>query len=116
MTHYSVQPRNWIFVKGYEFLSFFKKMSKSIGKNISKNVSIKYGQELLDHAKKSATIALKAASENAIQKTAKTTGELIGNKFVDEIIKVSRILPQNNSKTAESGAEILKERLYLHKK
>ena len=39
---YSVQPRDRIFVKGYEFLSFPKNISKNIGKNISKNLSGKY--------------------------------------------------------------------------
>ena len=33
--------------------------SKNIGKNISKNLRGKYSQKLLDHAKKSATDALK---------------------------------------------------------
>ena len=32
MMHYSVQPRDLIFVKGYGFLSF----AKNIGKNITK--------------------------------------------------------------------------------
>ena len=32
MTSYLVQPRDRIFVKGYEFLSFAKNMDKNIGK------------------------------------------------------------------------------------
>ena len=36
---YSVQPRDRIFVRGYEFLSFAKNMGKNIGKNISENLS-----------------------------------------------------------------------------
>ena len=36
MTRYSVQPRDRIFVKGYEFLFFAKITGKSIGKSISK--------------------------------------------------------------------------------
>ena len=31
--HYSVQPRDQIFVKDYGFLSFAKNMGKNIGKN-----------------------------------------------------------------------------------
>ena len=42
MTHYSVQPRDQIFVKGYGFLSFAKNMSKKISKNISKSLMDKY--------------------------------------------------------------------------
>ena len=59
MTACSAQPSDWIFVKGYGFLSFAKKMGKSIGKNLSG----KYSQKLLDHAKKSATDTLKTSSE-----------------------------------------------------
>ena len=66
MTRYSVQPRDRIFVKGYGFLSFAKNMGKNIGKNISKKLSSKYCQKLLDHAKKSATDAVKTASKRAI--------------------------------------------------
>ena len=58
MTRYSVEPRDQIFVKGYEFLSF----SKNIGKNIIKNLSGKYSpctlavrQKLFNHARQSAT-------------------------------------------------------------
>ena len=36
MTRYSVQPRDLIFVKGYEFLSFARNMGKNVVKNISK--------------------------------------------------------------------------------
>ena len=54
----SIQPRDRI-LGGYGFLSFAKNMDKNIGKNISKNVSSKYSQKLLDHAKESATDALK---------------------------------------------------------
>ena len=51
---YSVQPRNRIFVKGYEFLSFAKNVGDNIGKSISKNLSGKYSQKRLDVAKQSA--------------------------------------------------------------
>ena len=51
--HYSVQPRDRIFVKGYGFLS--------IGKTISKRVSGKYSQERLDHARQSLADTLKTS-------------------------------------------------------
>ena len=41
MTRYSVQPRDRIFLKGYEFLSFAKNIGKNVGKNRSKNLSSK---------------------------------------------------------------------------
>ena len=43
-------------------------MGRNIGKNISKNLNSKYSQKLLDHAKQSATNALKIASKRTIQK------------------------------------------------
>ena len=53
-------------------------------KNIGKNLSNKYGQKLLNSAKKSAIDAIKTDSKKAIQKTAETTGDLIGNKIADK--------------------------------
>ena len=90
MTRYSVQSRDFIIVKGYEFLSVAKNMGKNIGKNISKNLSGKYSRELLNHAKKSAADALKTSSKKVIQKTAGTTGDLIDNKIVDIFTKASK--------------------------
>ena len=78
---YSIEPRGRIYVKGYGFLSFAKNMGKSL--------SNKYGQKLLDSAKKSTTDAIKTASKRAIQKTAEATGDLIGNKIADRITSVS---------------------------
>ena len=66
MTQYSVQPRDWIFVKGYGFLSFAKNMGKNIGKNISKNLSGKYSPKLLVQAKQSAVDALKTTSKRVV--------------------------------------------------
>ena len=63
-------------MKGYRFLSF--------AKNKGKNISNKYGEKLLDSAKKSTTDAIKTPSKRAIQKIAKATGDLIGNKIVDK--------------------------------
>ena len=79
---YSIEPRDRIYVKGYRFLSFAKNMGKSL--------SSKYGQKLLDSAKKSTTDAIKTASKRAIQKTAEATGDLIGNKIADKITSVSK--------------------------
>ena len=104
MTRYSVQKRYRIFVKD----SFARNMGKNIAKNISKNLRSKYNQTLLDHAKKSSTDALKAASKRAIGKTAEATGDLSGNKIADKITTVSKTSQQSNSVTNEE--EILRER------
>ena len=98
---YSIEPRDRIYVKGYEFLSF----AKSMGKNLSN----KYGQKLLDSAKKSTTDAIKTASKRAIQKTAEATGDLIGNKIADKITSVSKKKStkelHNNDETKEEDVE-----------
>ena len=78
---YSIEPRDRTYVKGYEFLSFIK--------NMGKRLSNKYGQKLLDSAKKSTTDAIKAASKWAIQKTAEATGDLNGDKIADKITNLS---------------------------
>ena len=79
---YSIEPRDRTSVKGYGFLSF--------AKNMGKNLSNKYGQKLLDSAKKSTTDAIKTVSKRAIQKTAQTTGDLMSNKIADKITCVSK--------------------------
>ena len=41
MTHYSIEPKDQIFVKSHGYLCFAKNMNKNIGKNISKTLSRK---------------------------------------------------------------------------
>ena len=71
-------------------------MGRNIGKNISKKLSVKYGQKLLDNAKRSATDALKTVSKREIQKAAEATGDFIDNKVADKITKVSKTSSQNS--------------------
>ena len=85
MTHYSVQPRDWIFVKSYGFSSLAKNMGKSIDNNITKNWSGKYSQKPIDHAKQSTTDAFKTALKREIQKTAEATDDLTGKTIADKI-------------------------------
>ena len=84
---YSIEPRDRIYVKGYRFLSFAKNMGKSL--------SNKYGQKLLDSAKKSTADAIKTASKGTTQKTAEATGDLIGNKLADKMTSISKNLLKN---------------------
>ena len=99
MTCYSVQPRDWKFVKGYGFLSF----ARNMGKNTCKNLRSKYSQTLLDLAKQSAADALKTdhfkRRDEKNKQTAEATGDLIGNKVTDKITRVSKTSPKNNSET-----------------
>ena len=78
----SIEPRERRYVKGYGFLSF--------AKNIGRNLSNKYGQKLVDTAKKSAIDALKIARKRAIQKTSEATGDLVSNKIADKITSISK--------------------------
>ena len=82
---YSIEPRDRIYVKGYEYLSFAKSLSN------------KYGKKLLDNTKKSTTDAIKTTSKKATQKTAEATGDLIGNKIADKISSVSKKSSNNNN-------------------
>ena len=98
---YSIESKDRIYVKGW-FLSF--------AKNVGKNLSSKYGQKLLDNAKKSTTDTMKTASKRAMLKTAEATADLIGIKIADKITSVSKKSkkPQNNEVNDES--ETPKER------
>ena len=62
--HYTIEPRDRIYVRGYGFLSF--------AKNIGKHLSNKYSQKLLDRAKKSTTDAIKTASKRVIKKNSRS--------------------------------------------
>ena len=67
-----------------DFFSFAKNMGRNVGKNISKFLSSEYSQKLLNHAKQSATDALKTASRKAIQNIfLDATSDLIGNKIAN---------------------------------
>ena len=82
---------------------------------MGKTLSNKYGQKLLDSAKKSATDSIKTASKRAIQKIAEATGDLISNKIADKITSVSKESLkelQNN----ETEADVPKKDTYLQKK
>ena len=115
---YSVQPRDRIFVKGYEFLSFAKNMVKNIGKNISKNQISKYCQNFLDRAKKYTTGALKTSSKRVVQKTAKAAGDLIGNKIANKITKVPKIYNKIIQRQLQMSMinKYLKKGIYLQNK
>ena len=103
---YSIEPRDRIYVKGYGFLSFAKNMGKSL--------SNKYGQKLLDSAKKSTTDAIKTASKRAIQKTAEATGDLIGNKIADKITSVSTKKSNNDNNNKNDDVELSAHKKKIH--
>ena len=83
-------------------------MSKNISKNKSTILSSKYSQKILDHAKQSATGALKTASKRAIERTEEATGDLIGNNIANKITRASKASPKTN--TEMNKEETLRER------
>ena len=83
-------------VKGYCFLSF----AKMIGN--------KYGKKLMDTATKTGMDAAKFVSKRVVQKTAKATGDLIGNKIADKITSIGTL--------KEKKQKILKKVIFDQKK
>ena len=87
----------------------------SFAKNIGKNLSNKYGQKLLDSAKKSTTDAIKTTSKRAIQKTAEATGDLIGNKIDVKTTSVSKNSPTElHSKELQNDGKKKKKKKYKY--
>ena len=73
-------------------------------------MSNKYGQKLVDTAKKSATVAIKTALQKATQKTAEAIGDLLGNKIADKITSVSKKSRNEQIQSNEVNNEIPKDR------
>ena len=110
---YSIEPRERRYVKGYVFLSFAKNMCTHPTK-VAKNLNNKYGQKIVDTAKKSATEALKIAGKRAIQKTAEASGDLVGNFMADMITRISK-KHQVNHTQMQLAMKYQKKDIYLHK-
>lgn len=66
-----------------------KYFAKNSYKKLIKDFSSKYIQKLIDQAEQFVTDAPKGTSEGVILKSAKTTGNLIGNKIENKITKNS---------------------------
>ena len=69
---YSLEPKYRKYVQGYGFFSFARKYGD------------KYGKKLMDTATKAGIDAAKNSSKRVVQKTAKTAGDLVGNKLADK--------------------------------
>ena len=82
------KPRKKKGVKGYGFLPFVRYLSD------------KYGEKLFDASIKIGLDSAKAASKNLIHKTSEASGELIGNKIDEKILKPKPV-PNMNSRNVE---------------
>ena len=76
--HYSIEPRERRYVKGYVFWSF------------ARNLSDKYSKSLMDKGIDVNKKFAKTAGKKILRKTAKATGDLIGNKIADKITSASK--------------------------
>ena len=92
---YSTEPTFRKYVKGYGFLSFVRKFGDN------------YDKELIDTATKTGMNAAKTASKRVVQKTAKATGDLIGNKIADNITPAGKT--KENSIPPEKRQEITED-------
>ena len=75
---YSIESKYRKYIKGYGFLSY------------ARTFCDKYGKKLMNTATKTGIDAAKTASKRVVQKTAKTTGDLIGNKIADKITSIDK--------------------------
>ena len=78
---------NQVIKKVNHFCRLLKYGRKYIGKNTCRHLNSNHSQKLLDHAKQSAIDSFKTDSKKAIQATAEATGNLIGNKTANKIMK-----------------------------
>ena len=72
---YSLEPKYRKYVQDYGFFSFTRKCGD------------KYGKKLMDTATKAGIDAAKNSSKRVVQKTAKTAGDLVGNKKTNSLGK-----------------------------
>ena len=75
MILYSLEPRTRKYIKEYGFLSFAKKCRKQ---------SFDTGVD-----------ALKTASKKVVHKATEATGEFIGNKIANKILKPKHVIDEN---------------------
>ena len=75
---YSTEAKYSKYVKWYDLLSFARKFGDT------------YGKKLMDTPTKTGIDAAKTASKRVIQKTAETTGDLIGSKIADKTTSLGK--------------------------
>ena len=66
--------------------------------HFQKKIGNKYGTKLMDTATKTGMDAAKTASERVVQKTAKATGDLIGNKIAGKITSIGKTKEKEKNK------------------
>ena len=69
--------------------------------SLTRNLSSKYGKQLLDTGTKTGIDVLKSASKKLGHKVAEATGEFIGNKITDKIVKPNPLAAVNSINVEE---------------
>ena len=90
---YSLEPHYRRYVQGQGFMSFARNIGNKYGKKIfdvSKSMKNKYGKKILDNSLSAGKNFAKIVVKRVLTKSAKTTGDLIGNKIADRITKSAR--------------------------
>ena len=90
---YSLEPSYRKYVQGQGFMSFAKNIGNKYGRKISdKSMMLvkKYGNKLLDNSISAGKDFAKIAGKKVLTKSAKATGDMIGNKIADRITKSYR--------------------------
>ena len=59
------------------------------------------GKKILDTTTKAGLDALKTSSKRVVYKAAKVTGELMGNKIAEDIVKPKLVLDENSRNVKE---------------
>ena len=75
MTRYSIEPRTRKYMKRCGFFSR------------ARNLFHNYGKKLLDTATKTGLDATKTTSKKVVHKIAEATGEFLGNKIAEKVVK-----------------------------
>ena len=83
---------------------------------VDNNLNNKYGQKLVDTAKKSATDVLKIAGKKSNSQNSGSKWGLAGNFIADKITRVSKKSQQVNHTQIWLAMKYQKKDIYLHKK
>ena len=94
---YSLEPHYRRYVQGQGFMSFARNVGNKYGKkmfdkslDVGKSMKKKYGKKILDNSLSAGKDFAKIAAKKVLNKSAEATGDLIGNKIADRIIKSTR--------------------------
>ena len=112
---YSLEPHYRRYVQRQGFMSFARNVGNKYGKklfdksfDVGKSMKKKYGKKILDNSLSAGKDFAKIAGKKVLTKSAEATGDLIGNKVADRIIKSARNKEQKeDDRIMEETQEIM---------